>query len=181
MVEHIGGLTPDPKNARRHTPRNLQMIENSLQQVGFARSIVIDENDVVLAGNGVLEAAGNIGIENLRILESDGNEVIAIRRSNLTDAQKQALALFDNRTAELALWDEDVIRELSESMDLSPFFYDEEMQALFGQTDDSEDDTSPQLGDLVHRIVIDCDSEEQQRELLERLEGEGYSVRALMS
>ena len=53
----LADLIPDPRNAREHNPRNIGMIVDSLHQVGAARSIVIDENNVILAGNGVVEAA----------------------------------------------------------------------------------------------------------------------------
>src|SRR5437870_4756050 len=58
----LADLTPDLQNRRAHTPRNLAMIVDALQQVGAARSIVIDEDDVVLAGNGVIAAAADAGI-----------------------------------------------------------------------------------------------------------------------
>ena len=68
------------------------MIQESLQQVGAARSIVIDENGVILAGNGTVEAAGQIGIDRVKIIEASGDEIIAVRRSGLTDEQKKKLA-----------------------------------------------------------------------------------------
>lgn len=181
-ITHIKDLLPDPRNARKHTPRNIQMIEESLQQVGSARSIVVDEDNVVLAGNGVIEAAGNVGMEGVKVVDATGEEIIAIRRSNLTDDQKMRLALFDNRTSELAMWDEAVIAELAKEIDLSDFFYADELAALLGTaTTDGQDDSSPQLGDLEYRVVVDCKDEQEQADLLARLEGEGYRVRALMS
>jgi len=61
LIDHIGQLKPDPRNARKHNPRNIGMIEAALHEVGAARSIVIDEDGVVLAGNGVVEAAALAG------------------------------------------------------------------------------------------------------------------------
>jgi len=78
---------------------------DSLQQVGAARSIVIDEDNVILAGNGTVDAAGEAGIERVRIIEADGHELIAVRRRGLSVEQKRRLALADNRSAELAEWD----------------------------------------------------------------------------
>jgi hypothetical protein len=51
-------LKPDPQNARKHTPRNIAIVVDALQEVGAARSIVIDEKGVVLAGNAMVKAAG---------------------------------------------------------------------------------------------------------------------------
>lgn len=129
---HIGALTPDDDNARRHNPRNIGMIGNALQEVGAGRSIVIDEFNVVLAGNGTLEAAGQVGIENLLIVDAPGDMLVAVRRSGLTDAQKKKLALYDNRTAELAEWDTNVLLAQADLVDLSDLFSDKEMTALMG-------------------------------------------------
>lgn len=101
----LGDLKQDPANCRRHNPRNIGAIVNTLQQVGFARSIVVDENLKILAGNGAVEAAGEAGIEKVRVIQASGNEVIAVQRVGLTDEQKAKLAIADNRTGELADWD----------------------------------------------------------------------------
>ena len=98
----VDNLTPDPHNRRRHTPRNLEMIGASLRDVGTGRSIVIDEHNEVLAGNGVLEAAPGAGISKVQIVDVEGDTIIAVRRRGLTPAQKRALAIYDNRSAELA-------------------------------------------------------------------------------
>ena len=109
-ISHIGQLKQDPNNARKHNQRNIGQIVSSLQEVGGARSIVIDEDNIILAGNGVIEAAGIAGIENVRVIEADGNEIIAVKRKGLTPEQKTRLALWDNRAAELAEWDIDQLQ-----------------------------------------------------------------------
>src|SRR5436309_486919 len=67
-------LTPDPSNRRAHNPRNVGLIADSFHAVGAARSIVIDEDGVVLAGNATIVAAADAGIENVRIIEASGHE-----------------------------------------------------------------------------------------------------------
>jgi len=128
---HIKDLKPDKKNARQHNPRNIGMIEKSLQEVGAARSIVLDENNNILCGNGTVEAAGNVGITKLRIIDAKGDEIIAVRRSGLSEQDKKKLALFDNRTAELAGWDTDVLKDLSTELDLGSMFFPDELEKLF--------------------------------------------------
>ena len=61
-VTSLADLTPDPRNARTHTPRNVGMIVDALHEVGAARSIVIDEDGVILAGNATAEAAAEAGM-----------------------------------------------------------------------------------------------------------------------
>lgn len=118
-LDHIKDLTPDPKNARRHSSRGIATIVDGLHQVGAARSIVIDEDGVILAGNGAVEAAAQAGITRVRVVQADGNEIIAVQRKGLTKKQKQLLALYDNRTSELSEWNKDVIQQLAnEGLDL---------------------------------------------------------------
>ena len=61
----LAGLTPDPHNRRTHSARNIAMIAASLKDVGAARSIVIDERNEILAGNGVLAGAAQAGLTKL--------------------------------------------------------------------------------------------------------------------
>lgn len=126
---HLGSLTPDPRNARIHTPRNIGMIADALQAVGGGRSIVIDERGTILAGNGTVEAAGQVGITDVTVIDQEKDALIAVRRTGLTREQKVRLAIADNRAAELASWNTDVLAELAtvEGVDL---------EALWGGTVD---------------------------------------------
>lgn len=137
MAEHIRDLTNDPRNARRHNPRNIGMIESALREVGAARSIVVDEDGVILAGNATVEAAAAAGIERVITVDADGETIVAVRRTGLTPAQKTRLALFDNRTAELADWDTDVLASLSDEVELSGMFFDDELAAALAGTQDA--------------------------------------------
>jgi DNA modification methylase len=129
-LEH---LIADPRNARRHPDRNIAMIQTALEEVGAARSLVIDEQNVILAGNGVHQAAERAGLTKVRIVETDGDTIVAVRRSGLTDQQKQRLALFDNRAAELAQWDVDALLELrAAGLALEPLWTADELCELLG-------------------------------------------------
>lgn len=130
-IAHLGDLTPDPRNARRHNPRNVGMIERALGEVGAARSIVIDENGTVLAGNATVEAAAAAGIDRVQVVDADGETIIAVRRSGLTPEQKRKLALYDNRANELSDWEPmELAADLVAGLDLSGMFSDAEMGAL---------------------------------------------------
>lgn len=144
----IAELKRDPKNARKHTRRNIDMLVGSLQEVGAARSIVIDEDDMILAGHGVIEAAGLAGIKRLRVIEADGNEIIAVRRSGLTQTQKRKLSLYDNRVAELADWDPEILAGMiAEDEDLlADMFTADELAALLNNVGDDQDEApEPQI------------------------------------
>jgi DNA modification methylase len=128
-VTSVKDLKSDHKNARRRTDRSASLIAESLKRFGAARSIVIDEDGRILAGNGTVEGAKKAGIDKLRIIEAEGDELIAVRRAGLTEDQKVGLALADNRSSDLSEWDNEMLRQLSEEHDLTPWFEDGELLA----------------------------------------------------
>lgn len=131
-ITHLKDLTADPTNARRHNPRNVGMIEDALHEVGAARSIVIDEGGRVLAGNATMEAAAAAGIEKVQVVDADGATLIAVRRTGLTEQQKRRLALFDNRAAELAEWDAEMLAGLltEDALVVDGLFTDKELNEI---------------------------------------------------
>ena len=131
----INSLHSDHKNARKRTDQSAKLIEESLQRYGAARSIVIDEDNRILAGNGTIEGAKAAGIKNVRIIETDGTEVIAVKRIGLTEDEKVGLALADNRTSDLSDWDQEMLRRLSEEHDLEPWFDQDDLNELLGVTE----------------------------------------------
>ena len=97
-------LKYDPRNYRIHTDKNKRLIKKSLEDCGTGRSILLDRNDVIIAGNGVYEQALELGLK-VRVVESDGNELIAIRRTDLSteDEKRKLLALADNHTSDTSM------------------------------------------------------------------------------
>jgi len=131
----ITSLQSDHKNARRRTDRSSDLIKESLQRYGAARSIVIDEDNRILAGNGTIEGAKAAGIKNVRIIETDGDEIIAVKRTGLSEDDKVGLALADNRTSDLSEWDQEMLRKLSDEHDLAPWFEAEDLDELLAATE----------------------------------------------
>ena len=141
----INDLKSDHKNARRRTDRSSDLIKESLQRYGAARSIVIDEDNRILAGNGTIDGAKAAGIRRVRIIESEGDEVIAVRRTGLSEEQKVGLALADNRTADLSEWDLEMLHRLSEEHELDPWFNQDDLDELLNvvEVDPVEGNTDP--------------------------------------
>jgi DNA transposition AAA+ family ATPase len=129
-VTSIKDLKSDHKNARRRTDRSAELIKESLQRYGAARSIVIDEDNRILAGNGTIEGAKEAGIDRIRVIETDGDEVIAVRRTGLTEEQKVGLALADNRASDLSEWDQEMLNRLSQQHDISAFFSQDDLNGI---------------------------------------------------
>jgi len=141
----LSDLKSDHRNARKRTDRSASLIEESLKRYGAARSVVIDEDGRLLAGNGTVEAAKRAGIEKVRIIETEGDEIIAVRRTGLTEDQKVGLALADNRTSDLSEWDKLMLQQLSEEHDVSPWFEPEDLAEILGTTEEepAEGNTDP--------------------------------------
>lgn len=94
----IEQLSNDPANARKHDDRNIEAIVASLRRFGQQKPIVVDMSGVVRAGNGTLEAARRLGWETIDAVQT-----------SLSSSEATAYAIADNRTAELAEWDDDVL------------------------------------------------------------------------
>jgi len=105
------GVTPDPQNARRHSPRNIGVIEDSMHTDGAGRSILVDQDGVTIAGAGAWEAATQAGIARAAVIETDGDTLVVVKRT-VTPEQRLRLALADNRATELSTWDADRLRDL---------------------------------------------------------------------
>lgn len=109
----ISDLVFDDKNFNKHTEYGMSLIEKSIRNNGAGRSILIDKNNRIIAGNGVTEIAGQIGLEDVQIVESDGTKIIAVKRTDIDLDSKQGreMALADNATGAVDLaWDEEQIQ-----------------------------------------------------------------------
>lgn len=133
----IGELTPDERNANRGTERGTHMIGRSLERHGTGRSILVDKHGRIIAGNKTHAKAGEMGIEDVLIIASDGTKLIAVMRTDLdleTDPEAQALAIADNRTAllDIDLDPEAIARLHLDGVDVTDYFRDDELQAMLG-------------------------------------------------
>lgn len=157
---HIRDLTADPANRRLHNPRNIGMVVDALHQVGAARSIVIDEDGTILAGNGTIEAAAEAGITKVLTVDADGETIIAVRRIGLTPEQKRALSIYDNQAAALATWDLDQLRaDADGGLDLGAFFEATELADLLGAdapVPDFAETTDAEQGRLDQLTAVTC-------------------------
>ena len=117
----ISDLVFDDKNFNKHTEYGMSLIEKSIRNNGVGRSILIDKNNRIIAGNGVTEIAGQIGLEDVQIVETDGTKIIAVKRTDIDLDSKQGreMALADNATASVDLaWDADTIADVSAEFDI---------------------------------------------------------------
>jgi DNA modification methylase len=118
----INELTPYAKNSRTHSPEQVAQIVASIKQFGFTNPVLIDKDNGIIAGHGRVLAGGKIGLE----------KIPCIRLGHLTEDQKRAYVLADNKLALNSGWDDELLRiELTElktlgfDMDLTGFSADE--------------------------------------------------------
>jgi DNA modification methylase len=92
-------LRPSPTNARTHSKKQLKQIASSIERFGFVNPVLISDGFEIIAGHGRVEAAKNLGLR----------EVPTVRLSNLSPAERRAYVIADNRLAELAGWDRELL------------------------------------------------------------------------
>lgn len=96
----IDTLTLDPANVRRHPAKNLDTIKASLTRFGQQRPVLVNGKGIIIAGNGTVMAAKALGWDHVNIV-----------RTELEGSEATAYAIADNRTAELAEWDDDALAQ----------------------------------------------------------------------
>jgi DNA modification methylase len=133
----IEKLVPYVNNARTHSPEQISKLRSSLREFGFINPVIIDRDYGVIAGHGRILAARE---ENIK-------EVPCVFADHLTEAQKKAYIIADNRMAMDAGWDEELLRveiEALQDMDFDPLltgFDEAELADLFGNDDaEAKDD-----------------------------------------
>lgn len=91
----------DKRNYRKHSKKNKALIKKSLEELGAGRSVVIDREGELIAGNGVYEQAKALGMQ-VRVVETDGSELVVVKRTDLAteDEKRRKLALADNSASD---------------------------------------------------------------------------------
>jgi site-specific DNA-methyltransferase (adenine-specific) len=109
----------DKRNYRKHNDKNKELINKSLAECGAGRSILIDAEDEIIAGNGVFEQAQELGIP-VKVIETDGSELIAVKRTDLAtqDEKRKRLAVMDNSSSDTSEFDLELLQDDFEVPDL---------------------------------------------------------------
>ena len=172
----IKELKFDDKNFNKHTEFGMSLLEKSLKENGAGRSILIDKDNNIIAGNGIIEAAGQAGFDKVKIVETTGDEIVAVKRIDvsLNSEQGRRMAFADNATAAADLdWDDDLLRQEFDDdyirgwgVDLKP--YQEIVEDEPAPVD--EENTYSIVGDIYqlgeHRIFCGSfEDDEKVREL----------------
>ena len=116
-INALSDLTPDTKNANKGTQRGRGLLEKSLRQHGAGRSVLVDRDGEIIAGNKTVEIAAEIDLP-IKVVQTNGEELVVVQRTDLKLESKdgRGLALADNRIAEIDLeWDTDNLQFLADT------------------------------------------------------------------
>jgi hypothetical protein len=134
----LSDFKQDTRNANKGNDRGNAMIQQSIKRLGTGRSIVVDKDGTIIAGNKTAENALAVGMEDVIVVESDGTKLIVVRRTDLdleTDPAARELAIADNRTSEVSMtWDVEQLESLAVDTEvpigISNFFTGDEFASL---------------------------------------------------
>jgi len=149
-IESRDDLTPDIRNANLGTERGRYMLDGSLRKLGAGRSIVVDAEGRVVAGNKTLEVAEEIDLP-IRVVQTDGTELVVVQRTDwdLADNEGPArqYAYMDNRSSEIGLdWDaEQIAIDLGDGIDLDAMFGAGELEEIIGEALETREDPGAQI------------------------------------
>lgn len=178
----VEALIPYANNARRHDDLQVAQLAGSIREFGWTQPVLIDQDNGIIAGHGRVLAARKLGME----------LVPCIRLSHLTDKQRRAYILADNKLALNATWDLDLLRlevgrldDEGVRLDLAGFTGDELRDLRL-----VDEDTPPAAGDGTgggidyeekFSVVVICSDEAHQEAVYERLTGEGFTCKVLVN
>ena len=168
----IEQLIPDNKNFNKGTEYGQHLIEESLRKFGAGRSILLDKNNRIIAGNKTIENAVNVGLDNVIIVETDGNQIVAVKRKDidLDSAKGRELALADNATGKANLaWDEELIAQVAEQYSIDPEDWGVPMSEP--ETDTPEDDSKK---DISTKLIVECGDVSKLSILFSELQDRGF-------
>ena len=179
-VVDIRDIIPDSHNFNAGTEKGREMIEKSFRELGAGRSILLDKNNRIIAGNKSQQAAIATGITKVRIVDTEGDEIVAVRRRDVDLDSKlgRELAFADNATQQVSLaWDDAELQAVQadvEGFDIADFGFDIEdlPQVTFptgddvhtnssnsdneeSDNDEEEDETDPEKIDLYFKMLGD--------------------------
>lgn len=170
---NIESLVPDDKNFNKGTQYGDHLMDESLRKFGLGRSILIDKNNRIIAGNKTAEKAADIGFTDVVVVEVDGNQLVAVKRKDidLDSAKGRELALADNATGKANLsWDEKMIAEMANKFDFNPD--DWGVDVSMEEPDNEEEEQTKK--EISTRLIVECGDVSKLSMLFSELQDRGF-------
>ena len=169
-VVSIDDLIQDDHNFNKGNEQGAQLLERSFRECGAGRSVLIDKNGNIIAGNKSQQAAIKAGIKKVRIIETTGDELVAVKRTDIDidSAEGRRLALADNATTQVNLvFDYKELEACMLECDLDPNEWG--VPVLAPEPDEEHE----------FQVIIDVNSEKEQEKLYNRLTKQGYECKII--
>ena len=148
-------------------------MDESLRRFGLGRSILIDKNNRIIAGNKTAEKAADIGFTDVLVVEVDGNQLVAVKRKDidLDTSKGRELALADNATGKANLsWDEKMIAEMATKFDFNPD--DWGVDVSMEKPDNEEEEQTKK--EISTRLIVECGDVSKLSMLFSELQDRGF-------
>lgn len=168
---NIESLVPDNKNFNKGTEYGDRLMDESLRRFGLGRSILIDKNNRIIAGNKTAEKAADIGFTDVVVVEVDGNQLVAVKRKDidLDSAKGRELALADNATGKANLcFDTDLIMQEAEKFDFDP----EDWGVPMEQPEEEQQEDSKK--EISTKLIVECGDVSKLSLLFSELQDRGF-------
>lgn len=177
----VDDLIPYVNNSRTHSDEQVTQVAASIKEFGFTNPILVDENNGIIAGHGRLMAAKKLKLEQVPTITLEG----------LTDAQRKAYVIADNKLALNAEWDFDLLKVEIESLQEDDFKLDllgfdiDELSEILGFDDIAEEDEEEPEQDYEDKykeqygVIIMCKSAEEQEKIFNKMQQNGYEVKVV--
>lgn len=171
IEQSIDSLIPDNKNFNKGTEFGDHLMDESLRKFGLGRSILLDKNDRIIAGNKTAEKAAELGFENVLVVETDGNTLVAVKRKDvdLDSAKGREFALADNATSKTNLcFDTDLIMQEAEKFDFDP----EEWGVPMEQPEEEQPEDGKK--EISTKLIVECGDVSKLSLLFSELQDRGF-------
>ena len=168
---NIESLVPDNKNFNKGTEYGDRLMDESLRRFGLGRSILIDKNNRIIAGNKTAEKAADIGFTDVVVVEVDGNQLVAVKRKDidLDSAKGRELALADNATGKANLcFDTDLIMQEAEKFDFDP----EDWGVPMEQSEEEQQEDGKK--EISTKLIVECGDVSKLSLLFSELQDRGF-------
>ena len=179
--KHVDDLIPYVNNSRTHSDEQVTQIAASIKEFNFTNPILVDEQGGIIAGHGRLMAAKKLKLE----------QVPTITLVGLSDAQRKAYVIADNKLALNAEWDFDLLKIEIESLQGDDFKLDllgfdvDELNGILGFDDIAEEDEEEPEQDYEdnykeqYGVIIMCKNAEEQEKIFNKMQQNGYEVKVV--
>ena len=142
---NLNDLKQDKRNYRKHNQKNLDLIKKSVDEVGLGRSVVVDNNNEIICGNGLVSTLDKN--TPIKVIETDGSELVVVKRTDLAtdDEKRKQLAVMDNSASDSSEFDFELLQADFDTDTLSDWGIDLEVPEIEEEKEVIEDEVPEEV------------------------------------